>query len=258
MRLRGQVELVRSFFSEFVRCRRAGESVYAVERLAHLVIQSILDFAAMVSVYRGLRKPETYRGLAGLLAGELGLDQALSRFLSQLAGFRNILVHGYAGLNRELEEQAFREMEQRLPTVIEALEGYVRGLSIDPPEGIIGGRLIEVFREAGVRFAFLFGSRARVGSGRDYDIAVSMRLRSALELGGLLVRVAEALGVGEWEVDIVHLETAPLSLIYTVLVEGTLIYGSPEEAYGFLIQKYLQLLDVETLYRLYVKQRSSK
>ncbi len=257
MRLKRQAESVNDRFAEFVKHREAGKSLYAVERLAQLVIQSILDFAAMVSVRMGLRKPETYRGLAALLAEELGLGRDLRRSLEQMAGFRNILVHGYARIDPELEERAFEEMEQRLPAVIEALEKYVEGSGSDPPKTSVREGLAEVFKRHRVRFAFLFGSRARSGAGRDYDIAVSVSLRSALELGGLLIDAAEALGVGEEEVDMVHLDAAPPGMIYTVLSEGVLIYGDQEEAYNFLYQRYLELLDVGTLYQLCKKRGTS-
>ncbi len=79
-------------------------------------------------------------------------------------------------------------------------------------------RLRPVFERHDVKYAFLFGSRARAGGvGRDYDIAVSASLRSALELGGLIVDIAEALGVTEDPIDVVHLESVGASILYSVI-----------------------------------------
>ena len=245
-RLREQVKLARRYFEEFVEHRRRGESRYAVERLAQLTIQTLLDTGAMLAVYLKLSKPDTYRGLARLLARELRLDVPKCRFLEQLAGFRNLLVHGYAEIDLELEEKAFEEMEETLPKILEALESFVTESGTDPSNRGVGESLSEVFRKHGVRFAFLFGSRARKGYGRDYDIAVSLDVESALDLGGLLVDVAEALEVSEDFVDLVHLDTAPSAIVYTVLQEGKLIYGDLEEAYSYLYRKYLEVLDINS------------
>jgi len=244
LRVKEQLRLVERYFKEFVEFRRRGESIYAIERLAQLVIQSLLDLGAMIAVYKARRKPETYRGVVEFLASEVGLSER-AEFLRGLAGFRKILVHGYAEMDRELEEEAFREMEEELPRVIEAVGDYLRSSELDP-RGVkdLPNKLRGVFERSGVRFAFLFGSKARTGEGRDYDIAVSLDARSALELGRLLVEVAEALGVREDLVDLLHLDTASSSLIYTVLCEGILIYGDEEEAYGWLYRRYLELLDI--------------
>jgi predicted nucleotidyltransferase len=95
---------------------------------------------------------------------------------------------------------------------------------------------------------FLFGSRAREGFGRDYDIAVVFEKRptSALELGILLVDLAEAVGVHEELIDLVDLDTAPLSVVKTVVDEGKIIYGD-NGALDYLWRKYLEYLDANEL-----------
>lgn len=159
----------------------------------------------------GLRKPESYKGVAGLIAENLNLKEEDRKFLIGLAGFRNLLVHGYAEINRSLEEEAFREMEEKLGGIVEALKAFTNKLS-DPLEGLshISERLKAVFEKSGVRYALLFGSRAKEGVGRDFDIAVSIDAKSALELGELQLNIAEALGVREEHVDLVHIESAGL------------------------------------------------
>jgi len=235
------------YFDEFVNYRQRGASIYAIERLAQLTIQALLDLGAMLAVYMKLPKPETYKGIARLLAEKAGLGDEARELLEQLAGFRNILIHGYASIDRELEEQAFQEMENELPAVFEAVERLIENLRIDPPVLDLSKKLAGVFRRHNVRFAYLFGSRARQGTGRDYDIAVVVEVKSALELGGLLVDIAAVLGVREDQIDLVHLNTAPSHLVLTVLSEGVPIYGDPDEAYYFLYCKYLELLDINSV-----------
>ena len=244
LRIKRQLEVLEDYFKKFLEYRARRESVYAVERLAQLSIQALLDLGAMIAVRSRGRKPETYREVASFICDSLGLAEERG-FLEGLAGFRNVLVHGYAAIDERLEEEAFKEMERRLPRVIEAAKKYVERTSADPD---VDERLREVFERHNVKFAFLFGSMARSGEGRDYDIAVSVEVKSALDLGRLLLDVAEALGIHEDLVDLVHFDTAPLSIILTILKEGRLVYGDPDEAYHALFKRYLELLDLnETL-----------
>ena len=257
MRLKSQVESVRKYFNEFIEYRRTGKSIYAIERLAQLLIQSILDFGAMLTVYMGLEKPETYRGIMKLIAEKLGLSRSDQEFLVRLAGFRNILVHAYTKIDRELEEKTFSEIEERIAKIVSSIENYIEKTSVDPQVTELSRRLEKVFRKHNVKFAFLFGSIARKGFGRDYDIAVYMDLKNLLELGELIVDIAEALGVNEDRIDLVHLNTAPPNIIYTILLEGKLIHGNKEEALDYLYKKYLEILDINEQYRTITPGRGS-
>jgi len=257
LRLKSQVESVRKYFNEFIEYRRTGKSIYAIERLAQLLIQSILDFGAMLTVYMGLEKPETYRGIMKLIAEKLGLSRSDQEFLVRLAGFRNILVHAYTKIDRELEEKTFSEIEERIAKIVSSIENYIEKTSVDPQVTELSRRLEKVFRKHNVKFAFLFGSIARKGFGRDYDIAVYMDLKNLLELGELIVDIAEALGVNEDRIDLVHLNTAPPNIIYTILLEGKLIHGNKEEALDYLYKKYLEILDINEQYRTITPGRGS-
>ena len=241
LRVRRQLELFEGYLRDFQEFRERGESLYALERIAQLLIQSLLDLGAMLAVYLGRGKPETYRGIAEFISSLIGEEH--KTFLVELAGFRNLLVHGYARMDRRMEEEAFREMEERLPIVLDKLRGYIDAGEIDPRE--LRG-VDEVFRRYGVRYALLFGSRARGEPGRDYDIAVSVELKSALEMGGLLMDLAEALGCPESSIDLIHIDSAPMGILYTLLHEGVIIYGDREEAFADLSRRYIELLDLRS------------
>ena len=64
-----------------------------------LSIQSALDIATDVIAEERLRKPFTYRETFEVLAGEGIIPKSLARDLSNLAGFRNVLVHIYWNLD---------------------------------------------------------------------------------------------------------------------------------------------------------------
>ena len=241
LRVRRQLELFEGYLRDFRKFRGRGESLYALERIAQLLIQSLLDLGAMLAVYLGRGKPETYRGIAEFISSLIGEEH--KTFLVELAGFRNLLVHGYARMDRRLEEEAFREMEEELPIVLDKLRGCIDADEIDPRE--LRG-VDEVFRRYGVRYALLFGSRARGEPGRDYDIAVSVELKSALEMGGLLMDLAEALGCPESSIDLIHIDSAPMGVLYTLLNEGVIIYGDREEAFADLSRRYIELLDLRS------------
>jgi uncharacterized protein YutE (UPF0331/DUF86 family) len=58
-------------------------------------IQSAIDIANHIIAERGFRKPSTYRESFEILYEERVIPENLSESLSDLAGFRNVLVHIY-------------------------------------------------------------------------------------------------------------------------------------------------------------------
>ena len=76
-----------------------------------------------------------------------------------------------------------------------------------------------------VLLAYLFGSRAKGGSGplSDYDVAVLLRDDSPSSLAEVLFSVSSALKVSEDKVDILDLARSPLSLKARVISEGVKI-----------------------------------
>lgn len=62
-------------------------------------IQAAIDIATYIIAQRGLEKPSTYRETFEILGREKIIAEELADELSDLAGFRNVLVHIYWGLN---------------------------------------------------------------------------------------------------------------------------------------------------------------
>ncbi|KCZ73109.1 hypothetical protein ANME2D_00168 [Candidatus Methanoperedens nitroreducens] len=62
-------------------------------------IQASIDIATYIIAQRGLEKPSTYRETFEILGRQGLISKELADELSDLAGFRNVLVHIYWGLN---------------------------------------------------------------------------------------------------------------------------------------------------------------
>src|SRR5574341_519913 len=62
-------------------------------------IQAAIDIATYIIAQRSFEKPSTYRETFEILGREKIIPEELADELSDLAGFRNVLVHIYWGLN---------------------------------------------------------------------------------------------------------------------------------------------------------------
>ena len=79
------------------------------ERYLHLAIECLLDISQMLVSGLGLRKPERYQQSIDILAKADVLSGAMAQRLEGIAGFRNILVHGYLDVDRDLVYQYMQE-----------------------------------------------------------------------------------------------------------------------------------------------------
>jgi len=66
-----------------------------VEHTLQIAIQAVLDTASHIVSDERLGEPRTYRELFDLLERAGWIEPALAGTLRDMAGFRNILVHGY-------------------------------------------------------------------------------------------------------------------------------------------------------------------
>lgn len=255
MRLRRLASLARQYYEEYVAALEdylAGrERVYAVERLAQLLAQAVLDYAALLASRERGVKPDTYRGLAGYLSEKLGLGPGERAFLEGLAGFRNILVHMYVNIDTELELKTFREIQERMPRIIERLAEASQG---DPCLADMVEKLRSLGGRLGLRYIVVFGSMARRGCGNDLDLAVKLGRSpsSLLEVGRLQALFEDEL---EASVDLVVLDLdVPPEIAKTIVDEGILVYGDTGEYEKDMLILYKRYLDAATRQPL-LKQR---
>ena len=79
-----------------------------VEHTLQLAVQATLDVASHVVSDLRLGEPRANRELFELLAKAGWIDESLARVLVQVAGFRNILVHGYEDVDLAIVEDVLR------------------------------------------------------------------------------------------------------------------------------------------------------
>jgi len=244
MRLREQLARVK-FYTEELRTRLAspGADIYALERLAELVAQSLIDLAAMYVARRRGEKPPTYRSLLKEFAREIGYDP---KRLGAVASMRNVLIHRYYAVSVEKELASFKELVEMMPEVLALAERAVGG---DPcVEDAV--RLGEVFKRHDVVYAYLFGSAARRGCGRDLDIAVKFaKPKTLMDLARLIAEAEDFLGLPDGSIDVVDLDEAPPHLVLSIVEDYIVIYGDVEEARSCLVRRYEEALDLLTTYQ---------
>jgi uncharacterized protein YutE (UPF0331/DUF86 family) len=73
-----------------------------IERTLHLAIEACMDVADHLVADRRLRVPETGADTFDILTEAGLLPQLLGPALASMVGFRNILVHDYAGIDPAL------------------------------------------------------------------------------------------------------------------------------------------------------------
>jgi uncharacterized protein YutE (UPF0331/DUF86 family) len=94
-----------------------------VEHTLQLAIQAALDVASHIVSDARLGEPETNRELFSLLRRGGILDESLSVKLQEMAGFRNILVHGYQGVDLDIVCDVLEHRLDDLVAFVEAVRG---------------------------------------------------------------------------------------------------------------------------------------
>lgn len=74
-----------------------------------MAVQAALDVASHIVSDERLGEPRTNRELFTLLEREAWIGERLAERLRDMAGFRNVLVHGYADLKLEVVEEILSE-----------------------------------------------------------------------------------------------------------------------------------------------------
>ena len=232
--------------TELVKEMNGERSYRGTERLVQLVIQSLLDLALMVTATLGGKTPKGYSELGELLSDLGALNEGDAKLLRSTAGMRNILVHAYAAIKRDLIKKAARSLSGDAPRIAEALKTSLKGETVNPTSTAeVTISLSEVFKGR-VKAALLFGSRAAGYSIKgDYDIAVYFgRPYDLYELGELAADVAEALKVREDQLDLIDLDSATPEMTLEAL-DGKLIYLEDEHIlFELRVKAFMESLDL--------------
>jgi len=89
-----------------------------IEHTLQLAVRAALDVASHIVSDESLGEPQTNRQLFDLLARAGWLEGALADQLSRMAGFRNVLVHGYDDVDLAVVEDIVRNRLDDLLTFV--------------------------------------------------------------------------------------------------------------------------------------------
>ena len=93
-----------------------------VEHTLQIAIQAALDAASHVVSDGALGEPSTNRELFAILATHGWIEPPLASRLEEMAGFRNVLVHGYQSVSLDVVEDVLRNRLGDLLDFVERVE----------------------------------------------------------------------------------------------------------------------------------------
>ena len=99
-----------------------------VEHTLQLAIQAALDAASHIVSDERLGEPRSNRELFSLLARAGWIDAPLAETLGNMAGFRNVLVHGYDTVDLRIVQDV---VEHRLDDLLQFVEVVRRRIRKD-------------------------------------------------------------------------------------------------------------------------------
>lgn len=221
------------------------KSYRGIERLVQLILQALLDLGLMIVSILGSRTPKRYSEIGEILFNMGVLSENDAVLLRSMAGMRNILVHAYANIRRDLIITSVEKLRKDAIRISDILRKSLEGKSIDPQYTNDLNTLSKVFKGK-VKVALLFGSRVKGYSVKgDYDIAIFFgRPFDFYELGNLLIDIAETLNVNEDQIDLINLDSASPEIVLEAL-NGKVIYAENEYIlFELKFKALIELLDM--------------
>jgi len=94
-----------------------------IEHTLQLAVQAALDVASHIVSDESLGEPETNRHLFDLLARGGWIESEQAAQLSRMAGFRNVLVHGYDEVDLAIVEDIVRNRLDDLLRFVTVIKG---------------------------------------------------------------------------------------------------------------------------------------
>ena len=91
-----------------------------------IAIQAAIDVASHIVSDERLGEPETNRELFDRLAQHGWLSADLAATLARMAGFRNIVVHGYGGVNLDIARDIVEHRLGDLLAFVSAIRGRIQ------------------------------------------------------------------------------------------------------------------------------------
>ena len=95
------------------------------ERYLQLSIEILLDVGKLLIVIKGLKRPEENQEIFSALRDEKIISEKLADNLMGVANFRNILVHDYEKIDREIVYEKLRNNLDDFENFKKEIVGYV-------------------------------------------------------------------------------------------------------------------------------------
>ena len=97
----------------------------STERFLQLSIEATLDIGSHIISDQNLGEIQVYRDIPTLLAAEEIISQELEETWIQMIGFKNILVHAYAELDREIVYQVLQTRIEDLRVLLRVFARFL-------------------------------------------------------------------------------------------------------------------------------------
>jgi uncharacterized protein YutE (UPF0331/DUF86 family)/predicted nucleotidyltransferase len=253
LRIKKRIEQQVNQVVELVHELKNERSYRGIERLVQLIIQALLDLGVMIISALGGKIPKAYSEIGILLADAGLLSREDAKVLRSMAGMRNILVHAYTAVNRELVLDSAEKLKEDALRIAETLKSHLEGRLLDPlVSNAFREEVSDVFRGR-VKAAFLFGGRAKGYSLKgDYDVAVYFgRDHDLYDLGELVVDLAKVLNVDEDRVDVIDLDVAAPELVLEALDGVPLFIEDDYIVFELKVKAILAMLDMQSSVQVY-------
>lgn len=97
----------------------------SAERFLHLLIECIIDISSHIIADMRYRKPTSNREIFEILYENKIINDSLKEKLSNMAGFRNILVHDYIKLNKKIVYEIIQNNLKDMENFINIIAEYI-------------------------------------------------------------------------------------------------------------------------------------
>lgn len=97
----------------------------SAERFLHLSIECIIDISNHIIADMRYRKPTSNREIFEILYENKIINDSLKEKLSNMAGFRNILVHDYIKLNKKIVYEIIQNNLKDIKDFINIIVEYI-------------------------------------------------------------------------------------------------------------------------------------
>ncbi|OYT39715.1 MAG: hypothetical protein B6U89_03715 [Desulfurococcales archaeon ex4484_58] len=226
-------------------------SYRGIERLIQITIQALLDLGLMAIRAVGWSTPSKYKEIADVLRDKNILSEEKAGILRALAGLRNILVHMYTRVDRDIVLEAREKLVVDAISIADDILEGIKGRVDDP--GSDDTRLREIIEflrnrlQGRVKAVYIFGGLVKGYKLKgDIDIAIYLGYKpDPYELGDIVSNIYDLPGFTESQVDVHCLDIESPDIVLEALNGIPVFIEDPVELLEFYIKTLKEKIDLE-------------